>query len=92
MTTLTAPLTGDVVAAVDSTTQVAAILDLGAHLRDALDRVETAGLPPMPAPGGVVVAGMGGSAVGGDSPSARSATVCSDLSWEPMAMTVRPGE
>ena len=60
-----AGLGGDAVAAVDSTAQAAAILDLGAHLRDALDRVGSARLRPVPAPGGVVVAGMGGSAVGG---------------------------
>jgi glucose/mannose-6-phosphate isomerase len=60
-----AGLDGDAVAAVDSTAQAAAILGLGGHLRDALDRVESARLRPVPAPGGVVVAGMGGSAVGG---------------------------
>jgi glucose/mannose-6-phosphate isomerase len=53
------------VAAVDSTGQAAEILDLPAHLRDALWRVDSAGIAPADAPGGVVVAGMGGSAVGG---------------------------
>jgi glucose/mannose-6-phosphate isomerase len=60
-----AGLDGAAVAAVDSRAQAAAILGLGAHLRDALDRVKSAGLRPVPAHGGVVVAGMGGSAVGG---------------------------
>ena len=60
-----APLTAEAVAAVDSTGQAAEILDLPAHLRDALWRVDSAGIPPTDAPGGVVVAGMGGSAVGG---------------------------
>jgi glucose/mannose-6-phosphate isomerase len=55
----------EAVAAVDSTGQAAEILDLPAHLRDALWRVDSAGIPPADAPGGVVVAGMGGSAVGG---------------------------
>ena len=60
-----AGLGGDAVAAVDSTAQAAAILDLGEHLRDALDRIRSARIAPVHAPGGVVVAGMGGSAVGG---------------------------
>jgi glucose/mannose-6-phosphate isomerase len=62
---MTAPLHREAVAAVDSTGQAAEILDLPAHLRDALWRVDSAGIPPVDAPGGVVVAGMGGSAVGG---------------------------
>jgi glucose/mannose-6-phosphate isomerase len=55
----------DAVAAVDSTGQAAEMLDLSAHLRDALWRVDSAGLKPIDAPGGLIVAGMGGSAVGG---------------------------
>jgi glucose/mannose-6-phosphate isomerase len=53
------------VAAVDSTGQAAEILDLADHLRDALWRVESAAIAPEDAPGGMVVAGMGGSAIGG---------------------------
>jgi glucose/mannose-6-phosphate isomerase len=53
------------VAAVDSTAQVAEVLDLSTHLRDALWRVESAGALPVDAPGGLIVAGMGGSAIGG---------------------------
>src|SRR3954468_16555745 len=53
------------VAAVDSTGQAADILGLPDHLRDALWRVDSAALAPVDAPGGVVVAGMGGSAAGG---------------------------
>ena len=53
------------VAAVDSTGQAAETVDLPTHLRDALWRVDSAGIAPVDAPGGVVVAGMGGSAVGG---------------------------
>ena len=41
------------------------ILDLPDHLRDALWRVESAALQPFDAPGGLVVAGMGGSGIGG---------------------------
>jgi glucose/mannose-6-phosphate isomerase len=53
------------VAAVDSTGQAAEILDLPEHLQDALWRVESAAIAPLDAPGGMIVAGMGGSAVGG---------------------------
>jgi len=59
------PLGRDAVAAVDTTAQVAEILDLPTHLRDALWRVDSAGLRPAPASGGLVVAGMGGSGIGG---------------------------
>jgi glucose/mannose-6-phosphate isomerase len=55
----------EAVAAVDSTGQAAEILDLSVHLSDALWRVDSAGVAPADAPGGLVVAGMGGSAVGG---------------------------
>jgi glucose/mannose-6-phosphate isomerase len=60
-----AALTREAVAAVDPTGQAEDIVDLGVHLRDALWRVESAALAPMDAPGGLIVAGMGGSAVGG---------------------------
>jgi glucose/mannose-6-phosphate isomerase len=52
------------VAAVDPTGQAAEMLGLAEHLRDALWRVDSAGIAPADAPGGVVVAGMGGSAAG----------------------------
>jgi glucose/mannose-6-phosphate isomerase len=58
-------LTPSDVAAVDSTGQAGEIVDLAVHLRDALWRVESAGIAPTDAPGGLIVAGMGGSAVGG---------------------------
>jgi glucose/mannose-6-phosphate isomerase len=60
-----AALTREAIEAVDTTHQLADILDLPEHLRDALWRVESANLEPHDAPGGLVVAGMGGSAVGG---------------------------
>jgi glucose/mannose-6-phosphate isomerase len=44
---------------------MAEALDLATHLRDALWRVDSAAAAPVDAPGGLVVAGMGGSAVGG---------------------------
>lgn len=53
------------IAAADPTGQCVAILDLPEHLRDALWKFESADLTPTDSPGGLVVAGMGGSAVGG---------------------------
>jgi glucose/mannose-6-phosphate isomerase len=41
------------------------ILAIPEHLRDALWKVESANLKPWDSPGGIVVAGMGGSAIGG---------------------------
>ena len=51
--------------AVDSTGQFGETLGLAEHLRDALWRVDSATIPPVDAPGGLIVAGMGGSSVGG---------------------------
>ena len=45
---------------------LADILDLPEHLRDAMWRVDSANLQPWDSPGGLVVAGMGGSALGGE--------------------------
>lgn len=53
------------VAAVDTTGQAQEIAGMGDQLRDALWRVDSAAIAPLDAPGGLVVAGMGGSAVGG---------------------------
>jgi glucose/mannose-6-phosphate isomerase len=53
------------VAAVDSTGQAADILALAEHLEDALWRVEAASLQPAGTARGLIVAGMGGSGVGG---------------------------
>lgn len=52
------------IAAVDPTNQLAEVLDLPTHLRDGLWRVDSAGAAPVDAPLGLIVAGMGGSAVG----------------------------
>ena len=51
--------------AVDSTGQFAETLGLSEHLRDALWRVDSANIAPVDAHGGLIVAGMGGSSVGG---------------------------
>jgi glucose/mannose-6-phosphate isomerase len=61
----TAEITRGVVASVDSENELDDILGLPDQLRDALWRVESAGLEPFDSPGGLVVAGMGGSAIGG---------------------------
>jgi glucose/mannose-6-phosphate isomerase len=53
------------IAAVDKRGQLDDILALPDHLRDALWRVESANLQPRGASGGLIVAGMGGSAIGG---------------------------
>ncbi len=58
-------LTREAVGAIDRSGQIEDILALPDHLRDALWRVESANLQPEDTPGGLVVAGMGGSAVGG---------------------------
>jgi glucose/mannose-6-phosphate isomerase len=60
-----AELDREAVAAVDSTGQINEITDLSVHLRDALWRVDSAGIAPSDTRGGIIVAGMGGSAVGG---------------------------
>ncbi len=58
-------LDADACSAVDSTGQFAETLDLGIHLEDALWRVDSAAIAPLDAHGGLIVAGMGGSSVGG---------------------------
>ncbi len=63
--TATLELTRDAVAAVDTSGQVADILGIPEQLRDGLWRVESASLEAQDAPGGLIVAGMGGSAIGG---------------------------
>jgi glucose/mannose-6-phosphate isomerase len=54
------------VRAADRSNQLDDVLALPEHLSDALWRVESAKLEPFDAAGGLVVCGMGGSAVGGD--------------------------
>ncbi len=63
--TAAAALDSEAIAAVDISRQLDDILALPEHLRDALWRVESANLQPHDATGGLIVAGMGGSAVGG---------------------------
>ena len=58
-------LDSETIAAVDRSDMLADIVGLPEHLRDALWKVESANLQPWDSPGGLVVAGMGGSAIGG---------------------------
>jgi glucose/mannose-6-phosphate isomerase len=53
------------IAAVDADGQLEDILGLPEQLRDAMWRAQSAQLEPHDAPGGLVIAGMGGSAIGG---------------------------
>lgn len=57
-------LSREAISQIDPTGQLSDILDLPEHLRDALWRVESANLRPQDSPSGLVVAGMGGSAIG----------------------------
>jgi glucose/mannose-6-phosphate isomerase len=63
--TSTLDLSAEAIAAVDTSGQLGDILGMPEHLRDALWRVESANLAEHDSPGGLVVAGMGGSAIGG---------------------------
>jgi len=58
-------LSREAIAQVDRSDQLGAVLALPEHLRDALWRVESAIMNEWDTPGGLVVAGMGGSAIGG---------------------------
>ncbi len=53
------------IARVDASDQLGDVLAIPEHLRDALWKVESSELKPWDSPGGLVVAGMGGSAIGG---------------------------
>jgi glucose/mannose-6-phosphate isomerase len=59
------PLDRAAVAKVDPTDQIADVLSLPEQLRDAVFKVESAELPQVDSPGGLLVAGMGGSGIGG---------------------------
>jgi glucose/mannose-6-phosphate isomerase len=58
-------LSREAIARIDLSDQLGAVLSLPEHLRDALWRVESAIMNEWDTPGGLVVAGMGGSAIGG---------------------------
>ncbi|HEY3188225.1 MAG TPA: bifunctional phosphoglucose/phosphomannose isomerase, partial [Solirubrobacteraceae bacterium] len=66
MTVSARDLGDEAVGRVDAANQLADILDLPEHLRDALWRVGSADIGDWDSRAGLVVAGMGGSAIGGD--------------------------
>ncbi len=80
---LMAALSREAIAEVDSTGQLADVLTLPEHLRDALWRVESAIMNEWDTPGGLVVAGMGGSAIGG----ALAAAALGDHASRPILVT-----
>lgn len=59
------PLSPDALRAADPHDILADALSLPDQLRDAVWKVESAGLTPWDSPGGLVIAGMGGSGIGG---------------------------
>ena len=63
--TAVSELSREAIDAVDASKQLDDILGMPDQLRDALWRVESANLKPADSPAGLVVAGMGGSAIGG---------------------------
>ncbi len=64
-TSSTDALSREAIAAVDRSGQLENVLALPEHLRDGLWRVESAIMAEWDTPAGLVVAGMGGSAIGG---------------------------
>jgi len=60
------PLSRQAVAAVDPAGMLDDVLDQPHQALDAVRRAEAAGLPSRECPGGLVVCGMGGSAIGGE--------------------------
>lgn len=58
-------LDAEAIAAVDASDLLADMVNLPEHVRDAKWKVESAQLSPWDSPGGLIVAGMGGSGIGG---------------------------
>jgi len=58
-------LDAETIGAVDTSDLLADVVSLPEHLRDAKWKVESAQLIPWDSPGGLIVAGMGGSGIGG---------------------------
>src|SRR3954469_12843749 len=65
MTTTNLELDRDSIGQIDTTDQLTDVLAIPEHLRDALWKAESAQLSSWDSPAGLVVAGMGGSAIGG---------------------------
>lgn len=67
----------DTIRAVDSTDQFADTLALPEHIRDAVWKTDAASVPQHDSPDGVIVAGMGGSSIGGQLARAMLGDTCS---------------
>jgi len=80
---MTLELSQESVSAVDPAGQLQDILGMPDQLRDALWRVESADLEPRESPAGLVVAGMGGSGIGG----ALARAVLGDRASRPIVIT-----
>jgi glucose/mannose-6-phosphate isomerase len=78
-----AELSREAIARVDSSDQLGDVLALPEHLRDALWRVESAIMQDFDTSAGLVVAGMGGSAIGG----ALARAALSDHATRPIFVT-----
>jgi glucose/mannose-6-phosphate isomerase len=65
MTTTNLQLDRESIGRIDTTDQLTDVLAIPEHLRDALWKVESAQLTDWDSPAGLVVAGMGGSSIGG---------------------------
>ena len=76
-------LSRETIGQVDSTDQLGDVLSLPDHLHDALWRVESAALPENETSEGMVVAGMGGSGIGG----ALARAALGDQTSRPMFVT-----
>jgi glucose/mannose-6-phosphate isomerase len=76
-------LSREAIAQIDGSDQLGQVLSLPEHLRDALWRVESANLQPRDMAAGLVVAGMGGSAIGG----ALARAALSDQASRPIFVT-----
>jgi glucose/mannose-6-phosphate isomerase len=76
-------LSREAIARVDSSDQLGDVLSLPDHLHDALWRVESAALPERETSAGMVVAGMGGSGIGG----ALARAALGDQASRPMFVT-----
>ncbi len=76
-------LSADRIGEIDVSGMAASIVELPDHMRDALWRVETAAVTSVDSPGGLVVAGMGGSSVGG----LLAGAVIGDRASRPIALS-----
>ena len=74
--------------ALDSGRMLANILGMAEQMGDALWRVESAAIEPIDTPGGLVVAGMGGSAIGGAARPRRARRP--GLAADPLRARLRP--